>query len=340
MRKLVVALGLLIAWSTPALAGGLEDARTCVEGTRQPAPGYLPYCTRAIEGGRLGWADLAMTHNNRGAILLVLGRQDAALADFDRALALNPALSLSYLSRGMIRLWREDHRGAWEDFNNAIGTAPGDSRGYVNRSLVYMQTQQYDAALKDLDRALTLNPKDPMAYNNRATLYHRDGNQERAFADSEKAIAYGIDEMIARGRVDHGLYSLRVDIHIARGRYGQAIADLDTVLRLRGDIPSVHNDRAWLLATAPQADQRNGQEAIRSAKIAVKLADIAGYRDTLAAAYAEAGAFDKAIAEQRRAIEMLREAGETGRISAYQQALNVYRQGQPRRMGEADGVDR
>ncbi len=337
MRKLVVALGLLIAWSTPALAGGLEDARICVEGTRQPAPDYLPYCTRAIERGQLGRSWLAMTHNNRGAILMVLGRQDAALADFDRALALNPELSLSYLSRGMIRLWREDHRGAWEDFNNAIRTAPRDSRGYVNRSLVYMQTKQYDAALKDLDRALTINPEDPMAYNNRATLYHRDGDQERAYADSEKAIAYGIDEMIERGQVDHGLYSLRVGINVARGRYGQAIADLDTVIRLRGDIPGVHNDRAWLLATAPQADQRNGQEAIRSAKIAVRLADSPEYRDTLAAAFAEAGQFENAIAEQEIAISMLREAGRSAKLGSYEQIVESYRKAQPRRITPPNG---
>ena len=132
MRNLIVALGLMIAWATPALAGGLEYARTCFEGTRQPAPEYLPYCTRAIESGQLGRGDLAMTHNNRGAILLALKQEDAALADFDRALALNPGLSLSYLSRGMIRIWRKDRRGAWEDFNSAIEAAPTPTSHQIN----------------------------------------------------------------------------------------------------------------------------------------------------------------------------------------------------------------
>ena len=337
MRKIVAALGLLIAWSTPALAGGLEDARVCFQGTQEPTPEYLPYCTRAIESGRLGQADLAMTHNNRGAILQVLGRGDAALADYDRALRLNPRLSLSYLSRGMIRIGRGDRRGGWEDFNKAIESAPRDSRGYVNRGMVYLENNQPVAALKDFNRALKVNPEDPLAYNNRATLYHRQGDQDRAYADSKKAIAFGIDEMIARGLVRPGIYHLRVSINIARGRYKQAIADLDTVLRLRDDIPDVHNDRAWLLATVPQADLRNGKEAVRSARIAIELADIPAYRNTLAAAYAEAGAFDKAIAEQQRAIEMLGESGETDSITAYQQALSEYRQGQPRRMDNADG---
>ena len=81
MRILIVALGLSIAWATPASAGALEYAQTCFEGTRQPTPEYLPYCTRAIESGQLGQTDLAMTHNNRGAILMALDQEDAALAE-------------------------------------------------------------------------------------------------------------------------------------------------------------------------------------------------------------------------------------------------------------------
>lgn len=337
MRKLVAALGLLIAWVTPVMAGGLGDAQTCLEGTRQPAPEYLAYCTRAIEGGMLGRITLAMTHNNRGAILALLEQEDAALADFDRALALNPELSQSYINRGKIRLERDDRQGAFKDFNAAIRTAPQDSRGYVNRSGLYMQSKQYDAALKDLNRALKLNPKDTLAYRNRAILYHRDGDNERAYADSKKAIAYGIDKYIARGLADAGVYSLRAKIDIARGRYRQALANFDRALQLRDDLHGIYNSRAWILATAPQAELRNGQEAVRSAKIAVKLDDSPEYRDTLAAAYAEVGAFDKAIAEEQRAIEMLNEAGETKHLAAFQQVLNKYRQGQPHRTGETDG---
>ena len=55
------------------------------------------------------------------------------------------------------------------------------------------------------------------------------------------------------------------------------------------------------------------------------------YRNTLAAAYAEAGNFDAAIAEQKRATEMLRQAGEYGKIANYQTRLELYRNRQPYR---------
>ena len=87
----------------------------------------------------------------------------------------------------------------------------------------------------------------------------------------------------------------------------------------------------------PQDELRNAQEALRSAKLAVELADSPEHRDTLAAAHAEAGAFEQAITEQQRAIAMLRRAGQTAKIPAHQEALDGYRNGRPRRMGENDG---
>lgn len=337
MWRFVAALGLLSTWISPALAAGLDDARLCFKGTERPSSDYLPYCTRAIQSGELSRADLAMTHNNRGAILLGVGQEDSALADFDRALDINPGLSLSYLSRGMIRLRQENYDGALEDFSQAIEVAPRDSRGYVNRSLLYMETEQQDFALQDLEQAIAINPGDPLAYNNRAIIFYMDGHHERAYADSEMAIAFGIDTLIERGMAGPGLYQLRVEINVSLGRYEEAIVDLDRVIRLRDDIASLHNHRAWLLATVPQAELRNAKKAIRSAKIAVKLSDNPEFRDTLAAAYAEAGVFDKAIAAQEQAISMLREAGRLQEIGDYEKALEGYRQGKPRRLAEADG---
>ena len=54
-----------------------------------------------------------------------------------------------------------------------------------------------------------------------------------------------------------------------------------------------------------------------------------GIRDTLAAAYAEAGQFDDAVAEKQRTIEMLRVAGATeAAIAAFQARLELFRNGQ------------
>jgi hypothetical protein len=76
---------------------------------------------------------------------------------------------------------------------------------------------------------------------------------------------------------------------------------------------AVLNARAWYLATFPVDAVRDGNQALADAARAVHLSDVPGYRDTLAAAYAENKDFDNAIREQRLAIESLNRLEKTGR---------------------------
>ena len=63
----------------------------------------------------------------------------------------------------------------------------------------------------------------------------------------------------------------------------------------------------------------NGQKAVEL------MPNHAGYRDTLAAAYAENGQFENAVEEQRRAIQLLGIAAN----SDFEDRLNLYLTGQP-----------
>lgn len=331
MKRMILASTALLLLSGPVVANPIEDARICARGVKQPAESHLPYCTRAIQSGRLGRAALALAHNNRGAILQMLGREDEALGNFNRAIELNPGLSWSYLNRGWIFLGRNEFRRAWEDFTQAIKADPFDSKGYVNRSAIYMETEQYDAALQDLERALALNPRDPVAYNNRAMTHYNRKQFDLAYQDSDKALAYGIDAHIKKGTVPPDIYTFRASYNLARGNYREGLKDMDRVLGLTV-FAEAHNARAWILATSPDAEVRNGKEAIEAALAAVRLKDIGEFRDTLAAAFAETGQFERAIAEQQHAIKLLRKNGKADKIPAYEKVVQSYHRKQPRRM--------
>jgi tetratricopeptide (TPR) repeat protein len=83
------------------------------------------------------------------------------------------------------------------------------------------------------------------------------------------------------------------------------------------------------LATAPEKKLRDGKRALQEAKKAV---DMIQYRDgrfldTLAAAYAEVGDFDKAVAAQQKAIDcpaFMKDDGDGAR-----KRLNLYREKKP-----------
>lgn len=80
----------------------------------------------------------------------------------------------------------------------------------------------------------------------------------------------------------------------------------------RTDDPGALNEAAWILATSKHSAVRSGDSALQYAQKAVAGEsseqsdgkDLASYLDTLAAAYAELGRFDEAVATQTQAVEL------------------------------------
>lgn len=112
--------------------------------------------------------------------------------------------------------------------------------------------------------------------------------------------------------------------HERRKEHDRALAELATALELHPQNLDVRRQFAWLTATGIGVADRDDAAAIANALFVVRLADDADARDTLAAAYASAGAFDRAIEQQRAAI-----ASGTGSVEAqlgFRQRLRLYQQ--------------
>jgi TPR repeat protein len=87
---------------------------------------------------------------------------------------------------------------------------------------------------------------------------------------------------------------------------------------------------AWLQATSPNPSVRNGTNAVECAQKVVAAAKVkdAGILDTLAAAYAEAGQFEKAISTEKQAISL---ASREGEQREYETRLKLYQEKKPYR---------
>ena len=90
------------------------------------------------------------------------------------------------------------------------------------------------------------------------------------------------------------------------------------------------NSLAWLRATCPEADVRNGKEAVELALKACELSEWKDWRmiDTLAAAYAEQGDFDGAIKYQKQVLQTGKSSNEYDKIKRH---LALYEQHTPYR---------
>jgi Flp pilus assembly protein TadD len=115
------------------------------------------------------------------------------------------------------------------------------------------------------------------------------------------------------------------------GKVEATIAEYREALRLQPNAPEVLNNLAWILASNPNPRLRNGAEAVELAERACALTQTnqALKIGTLAAACAEAGRFDEALAWAQKAREVALVHGETN-VAARNLALEkFYRAHQP-----------
>ena len=101
------------------------------------------------------------------------------------------------------------------------------------------------------------------------------------------------------------------------------------------------NEVAWIFATCPDARYRNGAAAVRIAAEAVQISQNRNpaVLDTLAAAQAEAGQFDKAVQTAQRAMSLAGLQGDKTLAAEVQTRLKSYRNDKPwrdERMGAAE----
>ena len=90
----------------------------------------------------------------------------------------------------------------------------------------------------------------------------------------------------------------RAAIYEKAGEYERAIKDYRAVVALHSDLQEPHCRLAWILATCPKSECRNGKEAIEHAL----KCDL----DTKAVAYAEAGDFENAVACEEKFLKILK----------------------------------
>jgi hypothetical protein len=118
---------------------------------------------------------------------------------------------------------------------------------------------------------------------------------------------------------------------LQKGRIFEALLHYREALLVNYDVPEVLTRVAWILATQPNPQFRDGEQAM---KLASRAADLTQRRDpvvldALAAAYAETGRFTEAIATAKKARELALSAGNTDLAEAALRRLREYEAGRP-----------
>lgn len=187
-----------------------------------------------------------------------------------------------------------------------------------------LDEQQLDAAQQALRRSLELFPKHWSALMDLGEVYQKQG--ERSSAQRLWLRALELQPRHPRTLNQLGLLSLE------QGKAAEAEQRFQQAIDAQSDYFPAANNLAWMWATHPESAVRRGKEAVF---LAQRLLERIGPRtellDTLAAAYAETGDFERAVSTATQAIEQAQKSRQTVLAQEITTRLEAYRQRQPYR---------
>ncbi|MGA7385270.1 MAG: tetratricopeptide repeat protein [Methylocella sp.] len=96
-----------------------------------------------------------------------------AIADYGKAIELDPKFAPAYNARSIAYAKKGDPDRAIADFDNAIELDPKYTVAYFNRGLAYGNKGDLDHAIADFGKAIEFDPKFAPAYNARAWTYFK-----------------------------------------------------------------------------------------------------------------------------------------------------------------------
>ncbi len=293
----------------------------------------------------------------RGMIYMAQAAYEKARSDFREAIRSFPNFEAAYVEAAFASRNLHDRNGAMSGFEVALTLNPRDARAHAGRASLYYKEKEYARAEADLDEAIRLAPKNLNYRFSRSAVYDYEKRPSESIADLtevlrldprneeallDRGVAYRTAKDYSRSLADFtelirvtqegGAYRERARTYFRSGNYTLALADYKQASGFPGGtVRSRARPLAWLLATCPDPQFRNGAEAVAQA---MKDCEPNGCHDalrldTLAAAYAEAGKFGEAVRYERQALDL--NEGDAEWRAELEKRMALYQERQPYR---------
>ena len=188
-------------------------------------------------------------------------------------------------------------------------------QAHVRAGYTAVNKKEYIEAIDQYSKAIEMSPFVASNYYYRGLAWYRKGNLDRAIDDFDKVI-------VLNSRW-HSAYLYRGLCRMKGGEYQGALNDYRRALNLKPNDASIHNNLAWLYATAKDEKFQNKLKALEHAKKAAELTkeSNAEILDTLARAYYINGRVKEAIETEKKALEIMSQNEE------FKKNLEIYERG-------------
>jgi tetratricopeptide (TPR) repeat protein len=320
---------LLSAWTALAILAGLapvaaDDRTDCNQGIFEQR---IAACTRIIGQRGEGSESIARAYSRRGIAYRNRDDDDHAIADFTKAIELDPNRASYY--RGLLNAAKSEQDLAIAEYNEAIRLDPNDAVAYNSRGNAFFAKGDHVRAIADYSEAIRLDHNLAVAYNNRGNAYGSKGELDRAILDLDEAIRLDPNFVVARvnrgntyrrkGEFDRAIteltkaiesdpkyarpYRYRGWVYQNKGEHDAAIADFSKAIEL--EINSKNSARAYESRGFSHWRKNEPNRAIANYDKALELdPKYASVYNNRGNAYGSKGELDRAIADYTKAIEL------------------------------------
>ncbi|MCP4590512.1 MAG: tetratricopeptide repeat protein [bacterium] len=260
-----------------------------------------------------------------GVYLAGQAQPTEAVEQYQAALAQQPRHAPTHQHLGRLLTDLNQTAAAEQHLREALAIRPDLIEARCNLGIVLLRRGQAAEALPLLTRAVEQAPTNTAALQNLGAAQARLGMLEEAIGSFTRAL-----------QINPGLSEASQNLSRALRKVGRPAEAIQVLHRARQTAPGdirILSALSWMLATTPDDALRDGRQAVEFAQQAAAIAGrpYLEIMESLAAAYAEVGRYDEAIAMAAKAVEFARAAGREGSAVRFESHLQHYEQQRPYR---------
>lgn len=220
----LIVLGLGLAACTPSDPQVVAERRWTSCETNVFPQQRIQDCSVVISALRTPHERRVQALINRGVERAAQNEYARAVADFGRALRLDPRNAHAHLERGLVHHNRGAYESAVASYDAALALQPNLQAAIERRAAALGERMEsWRRELVQLDQMLARDPRNPDLLNNRCWVRAlNDDDLDRALADCDEALrlapSYG------------AAFDSRGLVQLKRGAYAEALADYEAAL--------------------------------------------------------------------------------------------------------------
>jgi spermidine synthase/tetratricopeptide (TPR) repeat protein len=248
------------------------------------------------------------------------GNKEKALAALNEALELNPSQSEAHRMLGAALCDQRQFEQSVPHFEATLSRHPDDAATRYNYGVALLSLKRLEEAQRQFERSLALRPANANAHRLMGMTLLNLGRVASATSHFQEAVRLNPEDPQLKDTLGLALYM--------SGQKAAAVTELRQGVAQHPNDSRLHLSLAWILATCNEQGLRNGVEAERLARAALKMmsAEDPLALDALAAAMAEQGRFDEALATAGQASSLATQQGKTSQVAQIAKRIASYRE--------------